>query len=177
MKNTIFAFSTRIAVAIGTVTLLVLVLAPSELNAHGGGLNKCGCHFDRRTNPPTCHCHQSPYGGCGSECYSSHTPSGRLASGCAVVNTELLAKALADPVLTQIPVPRELQAGNDEGGLKSAIWVWLVAHVRAVPFGANVGERAIYTLRQPRPAGRHRLAQGGERAGVQSAAANSQALG
>lgn len=32
--------------------------------AHGGGLNACGCHFNRRTNE--CHCHQPR--GCGCAC-------------------------------------------------------------------------------------------------------------
>lgn len=56
-------------------TLLFLVVAvlssPPTAHAHGGGLNKCGCHIDHKTN--TCHCHQPPYGGCGRECYSRLT--------------------------------------------------------------------------------------------------------
>ncbi len=35
-----------------------------DVVAHGGGLNKCGCHFNRKTGG--CHCHQSR--GCGCEC-------------------------------------------------------------------------------------------------------------
>jgi hypothetical protein len=35
--------------------------------AHGGGLNACGCHFNRRTGQ--CHCHRSR--GCGCECQPS----------------------------------------------------------------------------------------------------------
>lgn len=31
---------------------------------HSGGLNKCGCHFNRKTGE--CHCHQTR--GCGCEC-------------------------------------------------------------------------------------------------------------
>ena len=31
---------------------------------HGGGLNKCGCHVDRKAG--TCHCHQNK--GCGCTC-------------------------------------------------------------------------------------------------------------
>ena len=37
------------------------------LFAHGGGLNKCGCHFNRKTGE--CHCHQDR--GCGCECEPS----------------------------------------------------------------------------------------------------------
>lgn len=39
---------------------------PAE--AHGGGLNRCGCHFNRSTGE--CHCHQPS--GCGCECEPSH---------------------------------------------------------------------------------------------------------
>jgi hypothetical protein len=34
---------------------------------HGGGLNACGCHFNRQTGE--CHCHQSR--GCGCACQSA----------------------------------------------------------------------------------------------------------
>lgn len=39
----------------------------TELLAHGGGLNKCGCHFNRKTGE--CHCHRNR--GCGCECQPS----------------------------------------------------------------------------------------------------------
>ena len=35
-----------------------------EALEHGGGLNVCGCHFNRKTG--VCHCHQRH--GCGCEC-------------------------------------------------------------------------------------------------------------
>ncbi|MBW0168650.1 MAG: YHYH domain-containing protein [Hydrogenophaga sp.] len=37
--------------------------SPSTV-AHGGGLNACGCHFNRKTGE--CHCHQAR--GCGCAC-------------------------------------------------------------------------------------------------------------
>lgn len=47
----------------------VLILAfagisETQARAHGGGLNACGCHFNRKTGE--CHCHQN--WGCGCEC-------------------------------------------------------------------------------------------------------------
>jgi hypothetical protein len=46
-------------------TLSVLTALPAP--AHGGGLNACGCHFNRKTN--VCHCHRDY--GCGCECQPS----------------------------------------------------------------------------------------------------------
>lgn len=43
---------------------------PAAAFAHGGGLNACGCHFNRKTGE--CHCHQQR--GCGCECQPSHCP-------------------------------------------------------------------------------------------------------
>jgi hypothetical protein len=37
---------------------------------HGGGLNACGCHFNRKTG--ACHCHQDR--GCGCECQPARCP-------------------------------------------------------------------------------------------------------
>ena len=45
-----------------------LVVSSMNVLGHGGGLNKCGCHMNRKTN--TCHCHRAPRGGCGPECYA-----------------------------------------------------------------------------------------------------------
>ena len=37
---------------------------------HGGGLNACGCHFNRKTGE--CHCHQPR--GCGCACQPATCP-------------------------------------------------------------------------------------------------------
>ncbi len=50
-------------------TLVAVLSTPVLSLAHGGGLNKCGCHMNRKTK--TCHCHRAPYGGCGKECYAN----------------------------------------------------------------------------------------------------------
>lgn len=61
---------------LATAALLVLVLSGASASDpiascavtdeihHGGGLNACGCHFNRKTGE--CHCHQSR--GCGCAC-------------------------------------------------------------------------------------------------------------
>lgn len=41
-----------------------------DLTAHGGGLNACGCHFNRTTGE--CHCHQAR--GCGCACQPAGCP-------------------------------------------------------------------------------------------------------
>src|SRR5438445_11360176 len=43
---------------------VVLASTASAALAHGGGLNACGCHFDRKTGE--CHCHRPSE--CGCEC-------------------------------------------------------------------------------------------------------------
>lgn len=40
---------------------------PCDRLEHGGGLNACGCHFNRKTGD--CHCHQAR--GCGCACQSA----------------------------------------------------------------------------------------------------------
>ena len=57
--------------------LLLFLGTPPLAQSHGGGLNKCGCHMDTKTN--TCHCHQPPYGGCGPECYARPRQAGNAA--------------------------------------------------------------------------------------------------
>lgn len=39
-------------------------------NEHGGGLNGCGCHFNRKTGE--CHCHRPR--ACGCECQPGSCP-------------------------------------------------------------------------------------------------------
>lgn len=61
---------------LATAALLLLILsgagasdpiatcAVTDEISHGGGLNACGCHFNRKTGE--CHCHQNR--GCGCAC-------------------------------------------------------------------------------------------------------------
>jgi hypothetical protein len=45
---------------------------------HGGGLNRCGCHFDRKLG--NCHCHKEL--GCGCSCEPARCGTGgALAEG------------------------------------------------------------------------------------------------
>lgn len=45
-------------------------LRDEQGSEHGGGLNACGCHFNRKLG--TCHCHRDR--GCGCTCQSSACP-------------------------------------------------------------------------------------------------------
>lgn len=54
--------------------VLALFLAAPLSWAHGGGLNKCGCHFNRKTGQ--CHCHQQR--GCGCECQPANCSAGHV---------------------------------------------------------------------------------------------------
>ena len=47
------------------LVLFALLFAPASVSAHGGGLNQCGCHFNRKTDE--CHCHRQS-ANCGCEC-------------------------------------------------------------------------------------------------------------
>lgn len=49
----------------GLVVAMSLFLGATNLFAHGGGLNQCGCHFDRKKNE--CHCHRES-ANCGCDC-------------------------------------------------------------------------------------------------------------
>lgn len=40
----------------------LLTLGSVDEVRHGGGLNSCGCHFNRKTGE--CHCHRAPACGC-----------------------------------------------------------------------------------------------------------------
>jgi hypothetical protein len=74
------------------VAAVLAVSAPAVALAHGGGLNSCGCHFDRKAG--TCHCHRNT--GCGCECQpatcrasSSATKAGEA---CRIARADLPAR-------------------------------------------------------------------------------------
>src|SRR5690349_17455877 len=46
------------------LTIALVAVAPTAAVAHGGGLNRCGCHVDHSTGQ--CHCYQGR--GCGCSC-------------------------------------------------------------------------------------------------------------
>jgi hypothetical protein len=54
------------------VLVAVLMTAPGAAWAHGGGLNACGCHFNRKTGE--CHCHRPRTCGCTCEPPSCGSP-------------------------------------------------------------------------------------------------------
>jgi hypothetical protein len=49
---------------LGILAGSILAFSSVPAYAHGGGLNSCGCHFNRKTG--ACHCHRNT--GCGCEC-------------------------------------------------------------------------------------------------------------
>jgi hypothetical protein len=54
----------RVVVAVGLAMALAIgggFFAAATAGAHGGGLDRCGCHHERRT--VRCHCHRDR-GGC-----------------------------------------------------------------------------------------------------------------
>ncbi len=53
------------------VVLAFLFVPTASATAHGGGLNKCGCHFNRKTGE--CHCHRPT--GCGCTCQPARCES------------------------------------------------------------------------------------------------------
>lgn len=64
------ALTSIAAVADSSASLLacsVLLAIDDDEVAHGGGLNACGCHHNRKTGE--CHCHQPR--GCGCPCQPS----------------------------------------------------------------------------------------------------------
>ena len=66
----------------------MLLFSPTVALAHGGRLNKCGCHKVHRYDPPKCHCHRAPYGGCGPECYApkSGAEQTSVSSQCSIAD-------------------------------------------------------------------------------------------
>ena len=55
---------------------LLALLVATPVWAHGGGLNRCGCHINHKTGE--CHCHQGY--GCGCSCQPAHCELGNSRS-------------------------------------------------------------------------------------------------
>lgn len=77
--------------------------------AHGGGLNKCGCHMNRKTN--TCHCHRAPRGGCGPECYSRFAPWSE-STGLPDVSVEVCSSVNTRSGVKIVPANQEYSDSN-----------------------------------------------------------------
>jgi hypothetical protein len=63
MKTLLALAVVLVAVVPSSAALVECSFAREEI-FHGGGLNRCGCHFNRKTGD--CHCHQAR--GCGCPC-------------------------------------------------------------------------------------------------------------
>ena len=112
--------STRILCAL----VISVLLAPARAMSHGGGLNKCGCHFNRKTGE--CHCHRSY--GCGCKCQSSscevgfgsgdlpsadhETPTEPPAEKCGVPRWRV--KVLTDPDADKVRIGTPQRATIEE---------------------------------------------------------------
>jgi len=62
-----FIAVTALTLGVGAATPdneLIASICKAQTLEHGGGLNACGCHFNRREG--TCHCHRG--GSCGCAC-------------------------------------------------------------------------------------------------------------
>jgi hypothetical protein len=86
--------------------LVVGALAPPAL-AHGGGLNACGCHFNRKTGE--CHCHRPR--ACGCEC---EPPGCASTLGVETLGVERGAAETPGPAPTAQDPPPQASAGEIE---------------------------------------------------------------
>lgn len=64
LARLVCAVSLAVAMASSAQGLVPASCTPGAAAEHGGGLNACGCHFDRKTG--LCHCHRPR--ACGCEC-------------------------------------------------------------------------------------------------------------
>jgi hypothetical protein len=60
----LFSMALMLSLAASMPRATPAACAPGGSPQHGGGLNACGCHFDRKTG--LCHCHRPR--GCGCAC-------------------------------------------------------------------------------------------------------------
>jgi hypothetical protein len=101
-----------------------LVLRVGFADAHGGGLNRCGCHVDHKTGQ--CHCHQNR--GCGCECSDCAVPEVRESASKGEAraqakedadlhrflakHTRSFRKARGDEKKLRVAITRYLEEGN-----------------------------------------------------------------
>jgi len=96
---------------------LLLVGAPAAL-AHRGGLNACGCHFNRKTGE--CHCHRPQ--ACGCEC---EPPGCASKLGVETLGVDRGAPETPGPVPVApdpvMPYPDQTPESVDEEGLEQVV--------------------------------------------------------
>jgi hypothetical protein len=102
---------------------------PTAASAHGGGLNACGCHVDRKTGE--CHCHRPR--GCGCPCQPA------ACSGTGPIDAPSLDR-------TERVAPEEQRRDSDQAA----------EEVEALAGGCGVERWNVKTMSDPPAKGLHR---------------------